>query len=239
MKKIKKEKEKNNILDIIKEHCNKKTYQIEFEIQGKQAMFARPDTGSSGQSYIIPPWSAAKGMIETIAGFMPTVFVIPYKVEICSPIVFNKYSFNYNGHLSDETNIINGNPQQIHFYVLENMCYRIYAYVVSANHKYIPEKYIHLLEKNSNPAHAYQDIFYRRLNSERNIYTACLGQKDFVADYVGRFRETTKVQEDINMVYESLLFSSFDKINFGRFGKEVALFIQNAKIEKGVHIYVK
>jgi CRISPR-associated protein Cas5d len=44
-----------------------KAYSVAIELSGPLAMYARPDTGSSPSSYPVPPWSAAKGVLESIA----------------------------------------------------------------------------------------------------------------------------------------------------------------------------
>ena len=41
-------------------------YVIRMEVSGKTAMWARPDTGATPVSYPVPPWSAAKGLFESI-----------------------------------------------------------------------------------------------------------------------------------------------------------------------------
>lgn len=43
------------------------SYEVEFEIAGPAAMFARPDTGSTPISYPVPTWSACKAMFESVA----------------------------------------------------------------------------------------------------------------------------------------------------------------------------
>ena len=42
-------------------------YLIQLEVSGPLAMYARPDTGGSPTSYPVPTWSAAKGLLESIA----------------------------------------------------------------------------------------------------------------------------------------------------------------------------
>lgn len=47
-----------------------KDYEVQFEIAGPAAMFARPDTGGTPTSYPAPTWSAAKGLFESVAFFV-------------------------------------------------------------------------------------------------------------------------------------------------------------------------
>ena len=42
-------------------------YTVRIEVAGLLAMFARPDTGGTPTSYPAPTWSAAKGILESIA----------------------------------------------------------------------------------------------------------------------------------------------------------------------------
>lgn len=57
-------------------------YDVQFEVEGPAAMFARPDTGSTPISYPVPTFSAAKGMFEAVLR-RPHVYVQPTLVEIC------------------------------------------------------------------------------------------------------------------------------------------------------------
>ena len=43
-----------------------KSYSVQMEVSGATAMWTRPDTGATPVSYPVPPWSAAKGIFESI-----------------------------------------------------------------------------------------------------------------------------------------------------------------------------
>ena len=73
-------------------------YQIFMEVSGKTAMWTRPDTGATPVSYPVPPWSAAKGIFESVVRLKNTI-IIPTAVEICTPIVYHDYTTNYGGPL--------------------------------------------------------------------------------------------------------------------------------------------
>ncbi len=58
--------------------------------------------------------------------------------------------------------------------------------------------------------HACQDIFNRRLERGQWHDIPFLGWREFTPDYIGPFRETTRVEEGINLVLPSLLHSVFE-----------------------------
>ncbi len=196
-----------------------KNYYVEFEVQGKAAMFTRPDTGSAPVSYPVPTFSAAKGMFESIAR-LKSAFIRPIKVEICSPIVYQRYFNNYRGPLKKS-----GTPNfQLAATVLSDVCYKIYGVVEELERA--PSRNNHL--------HALQDMFIRRLNQGRFFTTPCLGWKEFVPCYFGKLRDSTKVDESINIEIPSMLFTMFDREEYGEVNP---VFKQNVKIVKGVLIY--
>ena len=120
--------------------------------------------------------------------------------------------------------------------VLVDVCYRLYAELHS-----VPETYKRrgIAEKErqktgtTNGAHAYRERFYRRLKKGQMHYMPCLGWKEFVPDYVGKFREETSVCEDVNIDIPSMLQTCFPD---GRDSVWEPKF-KPAKIRKGVLIY--
>lgn len=220
-----------NIKDVIKMSAGNKCYPIRMEIAGEFAMFSRPDTGSEKTSYASPTFSAVKGIIESILYLPDTVNIIPIKVEICKPIQYQKWSFNYNGILRKSDLINNENSCQIRFLILRDVCYKIYATVVNSGKEPLNEKY-----KNINHAHSFQEQFNRRIKNCRSYRTPCLGMSEFLPSYVGEFREDSKPCEDINFKIPSMLFSCFDQFCHGEYNPT---FAQNVNIEKGILNYVK
>ena len=85
-----------------------KSYSVQLEISGPIAIYARPDTGGSPTSYPAPPWSAAKGILESVALFSQgEAWFHPNRVEVCRPVgsagglvSFQRYAFNYGGHVA-------------------------------------------------------------------------------------------------------------------------------------------
>ena len=137
---------------------------VEFEISGPTAMWTRPDTGDAPVSYPAPTYSAAKGLFESVV-WLKSAEVVPTQVEICAPLVFHTYSTNYGGPLRKSKIMKKGSSYQLLATVLINVCYRLYAVVQSDQ---VPEERLSASAKRqqsiaNNGAHAYQEMFERRL----------------------------------------------------------------------------
>lgn len=209
-----------------------RNYEVRLEISGPTAMWTRPDSGDCPVSYPVPTYSAVKGIFEAIL-FIQAVEVVPRAVEICAPIVYHTYNTNYGGPLRkpDQTN--KGASYQLLASVLANPCYRLYADILpnDKTNSGISRKTEDWLKRTTSPAHAYQEIFNRRLKRGQSHYIPCLGWKEFTPDYVGPFRPETLVCSDINMTLPSMLRQIFpDGLNSGvRF-----VYDQNVRISNGV-----
>lgn len=200
-----------------------KKYEVSFEIEGANAMFSRPDTGASFVSYPAPTSSAAKGMFESVAR-MKSAYIKPVKVEICSPIRYEKYATNYGGPLRKSDQVTKGASYQHMAMILINVCYRVYGETILCGEE----------PAGINSRHALQEMFLRRLKKGQFWHTPCLGWKEFVPSYIGVFRDSTTVDESIGEVIPSMLISPFDSpVN----GKSSAQYAQNVKIERGVLRY--
>jgi len=193
------------------------------EVSGPTAMWTRPDTGDSPVSYPVPTWSAAKGIFEAIAR-IETVEIVPTKVEICAPIVYHSYATNYGGPLREIEAFKKRNNYQLFATVLINVCYRLYGELRSIHgsrplsakaekRRSIGCNALHasLYASLHASLHACQDIFNRRLEKGQFYDVPVLGWREFIPNYVGPFREQTKVHEDINDTIQSFLFSVFDR----------------------------
>lgn len=198
-----------------------KEYVVAFEIGGPAAMFTRPDTGSSPISYPAPTKSALKSMTECVA-FSKGAYFAPRRVEICSPIVFSKYTTNYGGPLrkSGTTNF------QMFASILENVCYKIFG-IIHEHGATI---------KGENPSHQLQEVFMRRLFAGQFYTTPFLGWKEFVPSYFGPLRDNTKADQSINITIPSMLDTMYTKA-IG--GSVFPCYVQDVKIEEGVLHYAK
>ena len=135
--------------------------------------------------------------------------IVPTRVEICAPVVYHNYATNYGGPLRKSAVMPNGSYQLLAT-VLINVCYRLYAEVKPARYcGPLSDKARIQASKRLNALHACQDIFNRRLVKGQWHDTPCLGWREFVPDYIGPFRDTTQLQEDINLNLPSFLFSVF------------------------------
>ncbi|MDY0082256.1 MAG: CRISPR-associated protein Cas5 [Ignavibacteriaceae bacterium] len=200
-----------------------KPYKVQFEIAGPAAIFTRPDTGATPISYPAPTYSAAKGMFESIAR-IKSAFIKPTRVEICSPIHYHHYTNNYHGPLrkSGTDNF------QLFATILINVCYRIYGEVKELSKPDLSEVIT------TNHLHLLQEKFNRRLRNGRWYHIPCLGWNEFTPTYLGRFREETKIEESIEQIIPSMLFSVFAAP-----GKYDPSYKQNVWIKKGVLEYVE
>jgi CRISPR-associated protein Cas5d len=202
-----------------------KQYECAFEIAGPTAMFTRPDTGAAPVSYPVPTYSAAKGMFEAIVR-LRSAYISPTKVEICSPIKYQRYTTNYGGPLRKSDLLPTRSSYQLKATVLVNVCYRIYGVV----RRFSNPPY------EVNDLHACQEIFSRRLGRGQFFYVPCLGWKEFVPSYVGPFRETTRPDTAISLDIPSMLHSVFSQpVN----GQVRPRFVQNAKIREGMLEYAE
>lgn len=206
-------------------------YEVRLEVSGPTALWTRPDTGDAPTSYPVPTRSAVKGIFESIL-WLPTAVVVPTRADICAPVVFHTYTTNYGGPLrkSGTANF------QLIATVLVNVCYRLYAEIrpFEGPPERVPKSARDWLRTNC--AHAYQEMFARRLQRGQWGRTPCLGWQEFVPDYLGPFRpaEKTKVQEDLNLVLPSMLEAVFPQQNDP---KRAPVFRQNVQILKGVLNY--
>jgi len=209
------------------------TYSISLEISGPTAMWTRPDTGDAPVSYPVPTRSAAKGIFESIVR-LETVEIVPTMVEICAPIVYHNYVTNYGGPLR-KSSIMPYNSYQLLATVLINICYRLYANVRPTTYnRPLSEKAQRQKSKGFNDLHACQAIFNRRLNRGQCHDIPFLGWREFIPDYIGIFRDNTKVDENINVILSSFLFSVFESS-----GVKKPEFKQDVEIKNGRLEYVK
>lgn len=222
-----------------------KPYEVKLEISGPVALWARPDTLPNPVSYVAPTFSAAKGIFEAILRWKK-VNVRPTRCEICAPIQFHRYAFNYGGPLRKSNQIKNGASLQIFAQVLVNVCYRLYG---EAGWNRSPNGDRVVTPDGHCAPHAYVDTFNRRLERGQWFYTPCLGWKEFVPDYVGPFRyndgtfgyetETKEfmfpVTQSENHVIPAFLEMVFDQPQNGKRGSES--YLRGVRVNKGVLEY--
>jgi CRISPR-associated protein Cas5d len=213
-----------------------KSYPIQLEISGPTAMWTRPDTGDAPVSYLAPTYSAAKGVFESIC-WLKSALVRPTRIEICTPPVWHTYTTNYGGPLRKSSSVQQGNSFQLLATVLVNVCYRIYGEAVSVDHdRGQTERSMSHRTAGINGAHAYQEMFQRRLLNGQWFTTPCLGWKEFVPDYVGPLRPQSAACELVNASLPSMLHAVFSHPNQGKYAPS---FAQNVEIRNGVLNYAQ
>jgi CRISPR-associated protein Cas5d len=198
---------------------------IALEVVGPAAMFTRPDTGVTPISYPVPTYSAAKGMFEAVS-WRSRVYIRPSRVEICSPIRYERYITNYGGPLRKLDQIRRNNNYQLIATILVDVHYRIYAEVQGKKRSGTRDHAKELWER-----------FNERLTNGQTYYTPCLGWKEFVPSYFGPLQERDEngnnIEPDktVNVVIPSLLHSMWER------RKLQPTFRQNVEIKEGVMIY--
>lgn len=217
-------------------------YPVQLEIAAPFAMFARPDSGGTPSSYPIPTYSAAKGMLESLARLASgDAWFEPLSVQICKridvaggAINFQRYATNYGGPLRKGNQLSSNSSYQVFATVLSDVCYRINARIVSGDRPW---------KHGENPRHHLKDLFERRLKRGQCHRTPCMGWSEFTANYWGAFRDgtdgnppVTEVDQNINLEIPSLLHKVFDCPTAGSFNPT---FVQNARIEKGEFHYAE
>ena len=204
-----------------------KSYLVQLEISGPIALWARPDTMPNPVSYVAPTYSAAKGIFESVLRWK-SVNVQPIKCEICAPIQFHRYAFNYGGPLRKSDQVKTGSSLQIFAQVLINVCYRLQARAVWGRG---PNGETAESPDGACAPHAYVDAFNRRVERGRWFYTPCLGWKEFVPDYVGPFRAGTARCVTENHAIPAFLEMVFDQPRDGLRGD--ASYLRNVQIKEG------
>jgi CRISPR-associated protein Cas5d len=202
-------------------------YNVQIEVAGPLAMFARPDTGGTPTSYPAPTWSACKGIFEAIAMLRSgNAWICPTAVEICKRrgaeggvVQFQNYTTNYGGPLRKTDLVKSENCMQIFATIISNVCYRLYGEVRG-------------YRQDVNIKHYLQELFDRRLRQGRCYRTPSLGWREFTCSYWGEFRfDDYEVDADLNLTLPSMLMVVWDAVREGRYSPR---FLQNVRIIKGV-----
>jgi len=204
----------------------RKKYGIALEVSGKLGMFARPETGSDGCSYPIPPASACLGIIQSVCRVRGAEITV-VAVGVCSEPRLVPYSLNSNSAIRKQDTINSGDMCQKRVTVLENPTFQILAYVVTDASKG-HERYTHI-----NHAHSLQEQFNRRLKDGQNFTPVCLGWKEFIASYVGVPK--SPVLKNYHNYIGTFTHGDYHSDSYYQ-GLDVQP-IQNAKISNGVFCF--
>ena len=216
-------------------HTNHR-YDVNLEVAGPLAMFARPDTGGTPTSYPAPTWSAAKGLFESIAFFADgAAWICPVRVEMCRRVGepggrtrFQRYTTNYGGPLRKGSLFMKGaapggSSMQLFATVVSDVCYRLHGIVLGPRSR-----------NPINARHYLKDLFDRRLKRGQCFRAPCLGWSEFTCSYWGPFREgVTEVDSAISMKVPSMLFCVLDRPTSGRYAPEFRQDVEVGNVESG------
>lgn len=200
----------------------KKKYEIRLEVEGDMAMWRDPTSNVICPiTYPVITPTAAVSLFESILFYKDKIKIVMQKINVCKPIQYYEYAFNYNGPLRKSKNIKNENAQQIKNTVLYDVCYQIFAEVENINKTKI------------NYAHAYQEEFMRCLKNGKIRRPMYLGVKEFGVNYYGNLRERTRPCDDINIYVKNIAKTTFSEGGFTRNPERC-----DCKVEKGILKYV-
>lgn len=218
---------KKNAIKLILDIMNK-GYSVEYEIAGRFAMFARPDTGAAPISYPVPTWSACKAIFEAVTrgffapGIIPAAFFCPTTVKVGKPVRMEKYVINYRGPLRKSSQISKNASYQLPATILVDVAYQVQGICMR-----VPG----VPDISHNAPHALKEMFERRLRQGKCKYAPCLGWKEFLPEYFGPTRKAvfelqTEYEEDI----PGLLLSVWDAPSAGTYAPQFA----NCEVKGGV-----
>ena len=158
-----------------------KPYPISLEISGPTALWTRADSGDAPTSYEAPTFQAAKQIFESIL-WLRSAEVVPWRCEICRPVVKHRYYTNYNGPLRKGAEKAVGaetaGAHQLIATVLVNVRYKLHAFVISdrqPNKHELSEPARKWLDSGICGGHAYKDRFEFRLKHGQWHHTPFLG----------------------------------------------------------------
>jgi CRISPR-associated protein Cas5d len=214
-----------------------KPYPISLEIAGPTAMWTRPDSGDAPISYEAPTFQAAKQIFESIL-WLRSAEVIPWRCEVCRPVVKHRYYTNYNGPLrkyaDNPTEAETAGAHQLIATVLVNVRYKLYAFAISERG---PARQLSEKAKKwvNDPricgGHAYKERFDFRLKHGQWYHTPFLGWKEFTPDELGPRRDDTQPDESVDGIsLPSFLHRTFPRGQFTRYEPQIHT---NILIEKG------
>jgi CRISPR-associated protein Cas5d len=168
--------------------------------------------------------------------------VIPWRCEICEPVVKHRYYTNYNGPLRKGAEKSLGaetaGAHQLIATVLVNVRYKFRAFAISDRgpKRNLSERARTWVEDSRIcGGHAYQERFEFRLKRGQWHHTPFLGWKEFTPTEVGPLRDDTRADETVDGVsLPSLLHRTFPRGQFTRYQPH---FRTDVVIRKGVLDY--
>lgn len=199
---------------------NKLSYPIGVEITADFGMFADPASGSEAVSYPMPPISACMGILESILRVRGVRLTIVAEA-ICHMPQWTKYTYNSRNLLRKEDTIKKDQACQIHEVVLSQPHFQILALAENFGEQH--PRWVH----HSNPAHGYQEQFFKRIGRGENRNCPSMGRKEFLCTYAGPIRSR------VEQAYTTCIPTMVQRM-FNEAGKVDVLFKQNVMVKNGV-----
>ena len=196
-------------------------YPVGLEVAADHGMFANPASGSEAVSYPFPPPSAGIGMFTSVCRVVGVDLTV-VAVAVCSLPKWTGYTYNSRNMMRKPDTLQKGQACQIREMVLEHPRFQILA-LAERNQEPLHEKW----QNNTNPAHAFQVQFYRRLRHGQNFRCPSMGRKEFLCTYVGPIQ--SPVEQNYTTTFPSMLFKLFTAA-----GEVQSVFKQNVLVKNGV-----
>lgn len=174
--------------------------ELEMEVAGIRALFARPDSGAHPVSYPFPPPDAVRGMFEAVKYYHALEYV-PLQIRVCKPVRMATYSFNYRGPYAS------ADTQQVHAAVLTDVCWQFRVRLAWSGDRTKGDAV--------GIAKRLKDEWCARMEkgSARPMF---LGHSQFMPSYYGPWRSSS-VPIPCNEVVPFYTLSAWDKPRDGKF----------------------
>lgn len=193
---------------------------IEFEVETPIALFSRVDSNNSfSQTYPVPTPTAVEGICTSIVGIHKkrrTAMRAEY-VKVCSSL--KTEIFKTNSHaISRKTELVKkGEAQECRKIVLRDQRWIFGVRAVNVDGiRGEGEIILH-------------QMFLSYIESGKQIKSPCCGHSEMIPSYVGKVRESTKVNKDFTIFIPDFLIRTYSSLIDGEFAPMYA----DALVEKG------
>lgn len=162
------------------------SYGIRLHVQGRHALFTRPELKVERASYDVMPPSAARGILEAIH-WKPAIRWVIDRIHVLEPIRFQSIRRNEVGHKAPAGKIKQamnrGDVGGLQLLVDEDRQQRASTVLVAP--AYVIEAHFVLTHRAdaSDSEGKHLDIFNRRAARGQCFHQPCLGTREFAADF--------------------------------------------------------
>ncbi len=215
-------------------------YHLELEAGANLGCFTNPLSGYQGETFDFPSRSASEGLFCSVAVVKGAILRVN-RCEICYEPRRFTLTETYGGPTRKSSLKSTGDPQLLYSTGVVAPCFRFYATVENAD---VPKQLVSLgMEqfrqrawsrgKLFNSAHAYQEMFNRRIAKGQCYRTPYFGRREFELNYLGPFRPDTVVNRAINYTLPTMP----DRVWATPFSPLSPTFKPNFKVLEGVVNY--